>query len=220
MKRRFAAWGLFGLCLSALSGCGAAAPRSETAAVSDGALPIAPGARLYFASDDPRGPGEMTIAIVGTGGSLTFELGCGHVEPARRLASPTTGIVDAATLADGRDVYPIDRCDRASLHEGGALPAFLLSRRSVRALDHHERTTLRIESHGAAVALMPLAHESLTVEVDGRPTEVDTIHARGDGMDLWIADAGMPIVVREVDHERGFTLSGVDTGARPPRARP
>jgi hypothetical protein len=49
---------------------------------------------------------------------------------------------------------------------------------------------------------------------------VDTIHARGDGMDLWIADVGTPIVVREVDHESGFALAGIDTAdASTPRAR-
>ncbi len=218
MSRRSAPATLLALALALAPGCGGASPRP--APIAAGGLPIAPGARLYFESADPRGPAEMTVGIVGMGGSLTFELACGHVEPARRLASPTTGIVDATTLAEGRDVYSIDRCDRAELHEGGALPAFLVSRRSLRALDRHERTLLRIERHGSAVALMPLAHESLSVRVDGRPTAIDTIHARGGGMDLWIADAGTPIVVREVDHERGFTLAGIDTGASEPRARP
>lgn len=217
MERRTAPWGLLALAL-ALAGCGAASPRVAT--VAPGALPIVEGARLYFESADPRGPREMTVAVIGTGSAFAYELACGHVEPARTLASPTTGVVDAATLAVGRDVYDIDHCDRPVDHPGGALPAFLVSQHALTALDRHERTTLRIQNHGAAVALVPLAHESVSVQVDGRPTRIDTIHARGGGMDLWIADVGTPIVVREVDHERGFTLAGIDTGATPARARP
>ncbi len=216
MDRRSAPWVL--LCFVALAGCGAAAPR--VVEIADGALPIAPGSRLYFESADPRSPHELTVAIVGTGSSLTYELACGHVEPARALASPSSGVVSSTTLATGRDVYAIDRCDRRTVHEDSALPAFLVSMRALTALDHHERTVLRVENHGSAVALTPVGHETLSVRVDGQATPIDTIHARGDGMDLWIADVGTPIVVRELDHERGFALAGIDTAAAAaPRAR-
>lgn len=162
----------------------------------------------------------MTVAILGTTPSLTFELACGHIEPARALASPTSGVVDSATLANGRDVYAIDHCDRPTLHESDGLPAFLVSAHALRALDRHERTTLRVEDHGSLVALVPLGHETLSVRIDGRATPIDTIHARSEGIDLWIAEIGTPVVIREVDHERGFTLEGVDTGAATPHARP
>jgi hypothetical protein len=133
------------------------------------------------------------------------------VEPAHALASPITGSVDGATLASGRAVSAMARCDRGGEHDSAALPAFLMSRRAVTALDRHERTLLRVANHGTAVALFPVGHESLSVRVDGRATSIDTIHARGDGMDLWIAENGTPIVVREIDHEQGFTLAGIDT---------
>jgi hypothetical protein len=197
----------------ALAGCGASSPRTAVASSTGDGLPVVTGARLYFESADPRAPHEMTVAIVDTSSSLSYELACGHVEPARALASPTTGIVDASTLAEGRDVYDIGHCDRPTTHDdGAALPAFLVSRHTLSALGRHERTLLRVAQHGTAVALLPVGHESLTVRVDGRPTSVDTIHARGDGVDLWVADAGTPIVVRQTDHDRGFTLAGIDTG--------
>jgi hypothetical protein len=218
MEQRPAALGLVCLVL-VLSGCGAASPRPSP--IAEGALPIAPGARLYFESADPRGPREMTVAILGTSPSLSFELACGHVEPARALASPTTGVVDSSTLTSGRDVYAIDRCDRPAQHEGDGLPAFLVSTNALRALDRHERTTLRVQDHGSLVALLPIGHETLSVRVDGRPTPIDTLHARASGIDLWVAEVGTPIVVREIDHDRGFTLSGIDTrSAATPHARP
>ena len=217
MERAFVVvWGLFYL---ATVGCGAASPRAA-APIAEGALPIAAGARLYFESADPRAPHELTVAVVDAGSTFSFQLGCGHVEPARALASPITGSVDGATLAGGRDVSAMARCDRAGDPDGTALPAFLMPRRAVTALDRHERTLLRIANHGTAVALLPVGHESVSVRVDGRPTSIDTIHARGDGMDVWIAESGTPIVVREIDHEQGFTLAGIDTAnARTPRAR-
>lgn len=218
MKHRWAAFGLVCLAL-APSGCGAASP--HTSPIAEGALPITPGARLYFESADPRGPRQMTVAILGTNPSLSFELACGHVEPARALASPTTGVVDSTTLASGRDVYAIDHCDRPAQHEGDGLPAFLVSTHALEALDRHERTTLRVEDHGSLVALVPIGHETLSVRVDGRATPVDTVHARASGIDLWVADVGTPVVVREIDHDRGFTLSGIDTrDAATPHARP
>ena len=205
------------LCLS-IAGCGAATPRP--AVIAEGALPVSAGARLYFESASVVGPREMTVSVLDAGSTFRFELGCGHIEPARALASPTRGSVDPSTLANGRDVYAIDHCDRPVDHDGASLPAFLVSAHALAALDHHERTLLRVESHGAAVALMPLGHESISVRIDGRATQVDTLHARGDGMDLWIAETGTPIVVREVDHDRGFTLAGIDTaGAPTPHAR-
>jgi hypothetical protein len=207
MRRSFTVWGLF--CV-AIAGCGAVSPRA-TAPIAEGALPIAAGARLYFESADPRAPHEMTVAVTETGSAFGFQLGCGHVEPARALASPITGSVDGATLASGRDVSAMARCDRAGDPDEATLPAFLMPRRAVTALDHHERTLLRIANHGTTVALLPVGREIVSVSVDGRPTSIDTIHARGDGMDLWIAENGTPIVVREVDHERGFTLAGIDT---------
>jgi hypothetical protein len=221
MDARLAPWAL--LCLSAVGlstiGCGAASPR-PAAPVAEGALPITAGARLYFESADPRAPQELTVAVVDVGSSFSFAVGCGHVEPARALASPVTGVVDGATLASGRDVSAMTRCDRAGEHDAGALPAFLMSARAMTALDHHERTMLRIANHGTAVALVPVGHESVSIRVDGHAMSIDTIHARGGGMDLWIADAGTPIVVRETDHDSGFTLAGIDTAtARTPRAR-
>ncbi len=218
MGRRIASWAV--LCLS-IAGCGGAGASGRTVARFDpGALPIAAGARLYFDSASTAGPREMTVSVVDTAPEFRYELGCGHIEPARALASPTTGVVDESTMAGGRDEYAIDHCDHRADHDGAALPEFLVSTRALTALDHHERTLLRVADHGAAVALMPVGHESLSVRIDGRPTPIDTLHARGDGMDLWIADVGTPIVVRVVDHERGFTLSGIDTpGARTPRAR-
>lgn len=194
-----------------VAGCGAARPSPTP--VAEGALPITAGARLYYDSTDPRGPEEMTVAILDTGASLTYELACGHVEPARALASPTTGVVDSAALASGRDVYGIDHCDRPTEHEHDGLPAFLVSSHTRGALERHERTTLRVEDHGSVVALVPVGRETLSVRVDGRATPIETMHARAPGMDVWIAELGTPIVVRLVDHDRGFALAGIDTRA-------
>lgn len=185
-----------------------------------GALPVTQGARLYYTSTDPRVPSEMTVAVTEADDLLAFELGCGHVEPARALASPTTGVVDARTLANGRDEYGIDRCDRPASHETG-LPAFLVSRGALDSLARHQRTLFRMSSHAREVALVPVARETLRVPVDGRPVDVSVIHARGDGVELWIADQGTPLVVREVDRTSGFTLEGIDTPrAATPHARP
>lgn len=203
-------------------GCGGAQGRGSSVASDTGAgvLPVTRGARLYYTSADPRVPSELTVAVIETGDTLAFELGCGHVEPARALASPTTGVVDAPTLASGRDEYGIDRCDRPASHERG-LPAFLVSRGALDSLARHQRTLFRMSTHAREVALVPVARETLRVPVDGRPVDVPVIHARGDGVELWIADQGTPIVVREVDRTSGFTLEGVDTpGASAPRARP
>lgn len=205
-------------------GCGGAqvgrASSSPASGLSAGALPVTLGTRLYYTSVDPRVPSEMTVAVTEADDVIAFELGCGHVEPARALASPTTGVVDARTLATGRDEYGIDRCDRPASHETG-LPAFLVSRGALDSLARHQRTLFRMSSHAREVALVPVARETLRVPVDGRPVEVPVIHARGDGVELWIADQGTPLVVREVDRSTGFTLEGIETpGATAPRARP
>jgi hypothetical protein len=197
-----------------VSGCGAA---QRPHVFAEGELPIAAGARLYFASEGRHGRQDLTVAITDTERSFAFDLACAHVEPPVAMSGASTS-VGAAALENARSEYAVG-CDER-LTADDALPAFLISRHTLAALDHHEQTMLRVEHHGAAVALFPVGNETLDVRVDGRVTHIPTVHARGDGMDVWIADVGTPIVVRLVDHDRGLALSGIDTGRGAPRARP
>ncbi len=120
--------------------------------------------------------------------------------------------MNTRALAEGREVYSVTSCETVRERDGDALPLFLMSQRVARALDRRERTTVRREHHERDLELMPVGRETLRVRVDGREVDVETVHAAGDGLELWIATGETPIVVRMREDDRSFTLAEVDTG--------
>jgi hypothetical protein len=194
-----------------LAGCGASPPRAGH--TNAGQLGVGAGSRLFFEADGEGGHGDVTVAVNEVEPRFSFELSCGHVAPGRPLQHPTTGSINGRAMAEGREVYSITHCDLLRERDGDALPLFIVSHRVATALDHRERTMVRREHQESDLALMPVGHETLRVRVDGRMVDVDTVHATGDGLELWIAQGATPIVVRMRDQDHVFTLAEVDTGS-------
>jgi hypothetical protein len=197
--------------LLVLTGCGAATPRARS--VNAGPLGITAGARLFFQTDGDDRAHDLTVAIDEVAPSFSFELACGHVDQGTPLAHATAGSVNTHALAEGREEYSVASCGALRERDGDALPMFLVSRRVANALGRRERTTVRREHQERDLALMPVGRETIRVRVDGREVDVDTVHATGDGLELWIAAGETPIVVRMRDRDRSLTLSEVDSGS-------
>lgn len=197
----------------AMAGCGAATPRS--ARTSEGSLGVTAGSRLFFEAEGGDGSRDLTVAVSEVAPRFSFELACGHVDRGTPLENGTLGSVNTRALAEGREVYSVTSCDAVRERDGDSLPLFLVSHRVARALDHRERTTVRREHQEQDLALMPVGRETIRVQVDGRPVDVETVHATGNGLELWIAVGETPIVVRMRDNDHAFTLAEVDTGTGP-----
>ncbi len=195
------------------SGCGAATPRPGHG--QESSLGVVAGARLFFAADEGDGHRGLTVAVSEVAPRFTFELACGHVDRGTPLDHATAGSVNHAALADGREMYSVTSCDAVRERDGDALPLFLVSHRVASALGRRERTTVRRDHQRQDLALMPIGRETIRVQVDGEPVDVDTVHATGDGLELWIAAGEPPIVVRMRDNDRDLTLAEVDTGNGP-----
>lgn len=203
---------LFSLVL-ALSGCGAATPRGGHSGT--GPLGVVAGSRLFFEAEGGDPTEDLTVAVEEVAPRFSFELACGHVDRGTPLEHATQGSVNTHALAEGREVYSVTSCDAVRERDGDALPLFLVSQRVASALGRRERTMVRRDHQHQDLALMPMGRETIRVRVDGRDVDVDTVHAVGEGLELWIAGGETPIVVRMRDNDRSFTLAEIDSGNAP-----